>query len=236
MTIRVLLADDQALLRATFRLLLEAEADIEVVGEAATGAEAVTLARDTRADLVLMDIRMPDMDGIEAAGRITRDDALAGVRVLVLTTFETDELVVAALRAGASGFLGKGVRPEELLNAVRVVAAGESLLSPAATTALIERFLAQPKPAQPKPADEVPAARSGALAELTAREREITALVGAGLSNQEIADRLFISAATAKTHVNRAMMKTGSGDRAQLVVFAYETGLTVPRSARDAGR
>ena len=241
MTIRVLLADDQALLRATFRLLLEAEADIEVVGEAASGAEAVTLARDTRADLVLMDIRMPDMDGIEATGRITGDDALAGVRVLILTTFETDELVVAALRAGASGFLGKGVRPEELLHAVRVVAAGESLLSPAATTALIERFLAQPKPAQPKPAgpagaDGVPPERSGALADLTAREREITALVGAGLSNQEIADRLFISAATAKTHVNRAMMKTGSVGRAQLVVFAYETGLTVPRSARGDDR
>jgi len=236
MTIRVLLADDQALLRATFRLLLEAEADIEVVGEAATGAEAVALARDTRADLVLMDIRMPGMDGIEAAGRITRDDALAGVKVLVLTTFETDELVVAALRAGASGFLGKGVRPEELLHAVRVVAAGESLLSPAATTALIERFLAPPKPAEAGLAEAGPEGAARAPAGLTAREREITALVGAGLSNQEIADRLFISTATAKTHVNRAMMKTGSSDRAQLVVFAYETGLTVPRSARGAER
>jgi DNA-binding NarL/FixJ family response regulator len=246
MTIRVLLADDQALLRATFRLLLEAEADIEVVGEAATGTEAVALAREKRADLVLMDIRMPDMDGIEAARRITGDDALAGVRVLVLTTFETDELVVAALRAGASGFLGKGVRPEELLHAVRVVAAGESLLSPAATTALIERFLAPPKPAEAGradagraeagPAGAGPEGAERAPAGLTAREREITALVGAGLSNQEIADRLFISTATAKTHVNRAMMKTGSSDRAQLVVFAYETGLTVPRSARGAER
>jgi DNA-binding NarL/FixJ family response regulator len=216
-TIRVLLADDQALLRATFRLLLDAEDDIDVVGEAATGAAAVDLARDTRADLVLMDIRMPGMDGIEATRLITGDDDLAGVRVLILTTFETDEFVVAALRAGASGFLGKGVDPEDLLGAIRTVAAGESLLSPAATTTLIARFLAQPA--------SVPGPARGTLAGLTTREREIVTLVGRGLSNQEIADLLFISTATAKTHVNRSMMKTASRDRAQLVVFAYENGL-----------
>ncbi|MBT8226900.1 MAG: response regulator transcription factor [Dactylosporangium sp.] len=222
MTIRVLLADDQALLRATFRLLLNSAPDIEVVAEASTGAEAVTQARTALVDVVLMDIRMPDMDGIEATGRITADEALAGVKVLVLTTFETDELVVAALRAGASGYLGKGVDPASLLQAIHTVAAGESLLSPAATTALIGRFLAQPDPT-----------RGGlvvGLSELTAREREITTLVGAGLSNTEIAQRLFISPATAKTHVNRAMMKIGARDRAQLVVFAYEIGLVVPRS------
>ncbi|BCY08540.1 response regulator transcription factor [Actinoplanes sp. L3-i22] len=227
MTIRLLLADDQALLRATFRLLLDAQPGIEVVGEAATGAEAVTLARELRADVILMDIRMPDMDGIEATRRISGDEALAGVRVLILTTFETDEFVVSALRAGASGFLGKGVNPEELISAVRTVAAGDSLLSPAATTALIGRFLAQPAPARPL----VGAPQyARALADLTTREREITVLAGAGLSNQEIADRLTISTATAKTHINRAMMKTGSRDRAQLVVFAYETGLVAPRS------
>ena len=221
MTIRVLLADDQALLRATFRLLLDSAPDLEVVAEAATGDEAVERARSARADVVLMDIRMPGTDGIEATRRITSDESLAGVRILVLTTFETDELVVAALRAGASGYLGKGVDPEALLQAVRTVAAGESLLSPAATTALIERFLTQPE------------ARSGTvlpgLSELTAREREITVLAGAGLSNNEIAEELFISPATAKTHVNRAMMKIGARDRAQLVVFAYENGLVVPR-------
>ena len=225
MTIRVLLADDQALLRATFRLLLDSAPDLEVVAEAATGDEAVERARSARADVVLMDIRMPGTDGIEATRRITSDEALAGVKILVLTTFETDELVVAALRAGASGYLGKGVEPEALLQAVRTVAAGESLLSPVATTALIERFLTQPE------------ARSGTflpgLAELTAREREIAVLVGAGLSNTEIAEELFISPATAKTHVNRAMMKVGARDRAQLVVFAYENGLVVP--GRRAG-
>ncbi|SDS31519.1 response regulator [Actinoplanes derwentensis] len=224
MTIRILLADDQALLRATFRLLLDAEPDIEVVGEAANGAEAVDLARRTRADLVLMDIRMPEMDGIEATRRITGDDDLAGVRVLILTTFETDEFVVSALHAGASGFLGKGVNPEDLLQAVRTVAAGESLLSPSATTALIERFLAQ-SPAPGPQAQAASSHRPEALADLTPREREITVLVAAGLSNDEIGVRLFISSSTAKTHVNRAMMKTGSRDRAQLVVFAYENGL-----------
>jgi DNA-binding NarL/FixJ family response regulator len=219
MTIRVLLADDQALLRATFRLLLDSTPDIEVVAEASTGAEAVARARSARADIVLMDIRMPDMDGIEATRRITADDALAGVKVLILTTFETDELVVAALRAGASGFLGKGVAPGALLDAIRTVAAGEQLLSPAATRALIERVITHPDPAS----KQMPG-----MAELTDREREVTQLVGGGLSNTEIGERLYISSSTAKTHVNRAMMKTGARDRAQLVVLAYETGLVSP--------
>jgi DNA-binding NarL/FixJ family response regulator len=220
-TIRVVVADDQELLRATFRLLLDSEPDMRVVAEAATGAEAVAQAREARADLVLMDIRMPDMDGIEATRLITADEALAGVKILILTTYETDELVVAALQAGASGYLGKGTRPQALLEAIRTVTAGESLLSPAATTALIGRFLSQPRP---------PHGRLAAgLSELTAREREITTLVGVGLSNEEIADQLFISPATAKTHVNRAMMKAGARDRAQLVVFAYEAGLVAPR-------
>jgi DNA-binding NarL/FixJ family response regulator len=220
MTIRVLLADDQALLRATFRLLLDSTPDIEVVAEASTGAEAVARARSSRADLVLMDIRMPDVDGIEATRRITADDALAGVKILVLTTFETDELVVAALRAGASGFLGKGVAPEALLDAIRTVAAGDQLLSPAATRALIERVITRP--------DLVSWQDTPGMAELTDREREVTQLVGGGLSNTEIAQRLYISPSTAKTHVNRAMMKTGARDRAQLVVLAYETGLVSP--------
>lgn len=219
MTIRVLLADDQALLRATFRLLLDSTPDIEVVAEASTGAEAVARARSSRADLVLMDIRMPDVDGIEATRQITADDALAGVKILVLTTFETDELVVAALRAGASGFLGKGVDPEALLDAIRTVAAGDQLLSPAATRALIERVITHPDPAS----KQMPG-----MAELTDREREVTQLVGGGLSNTEIGERLYISSSTAKTHVNRAMMKTGARDRAQLVVLAYETGLVSP--------
>ncbi|HEY0186661.1 MAG TPA: response regulator transcription factor [Cellulomonas sp.] len=217
MTVRVLLADDQALLRATFRLLLDATDDIEVVGEAATGAEAVALTRSSRADLVLMDIRMPDMDGIEATRRITADEALDGVRVLMLTTFETDDLVLGALRAGASGFLGKGVEPEALIDAIRTVAAGDRLLSPAATRAVVQRLLDQPEP-QARP--EVPG-----IADLTEREREITTLVAQGLSNSEIAERLYISPATAKTHVNRAMMKTSARDRAQLVYLAYQAGL-----------
>jgi len=217
MTVRVILADDQALLRATFKLLLDSTEDIEVVGDASTGAEAVALARSTRADLVVMDIRMPDMDGIEATRRITADEDLAGVKVLVLTTFETDDLVMAALRAGASGFLGKGVDPQALISAIRTVAGGEQLLSPMATRSLIGRFLTQPEPA---PRRAVPG-----LGDLTEREREITVLVAAGLSNIEIGERLFISPATVKTHVNRAMMKTSARDRAQLVVFAYEAGL-----------
>ncbi|MDJ0458642.1 response regulator transcription factor [Arthrobacter sp. NQ7] len=217
MTIRVLLVDDQALLRGTFKLLLESAPDMEVVGEASTGAEAVHHALSERADVVLMDIRMPDMDGIEATRRITGNEDLAGVKILVLTTFETDELVVEAIRAGASGFLGKGVDPADLLDAIRTVASGEALLSPVATTALITQFLARPHVNSNSFA-------SG-LNELTARELEITALVGSGLSNTEIAERLFISPATAKTHLHRAMMKTNSRDRAQLVVFAYQNGL-----------
>ncbi|MER7274839.1 response regulator transcription factor [Dactylosporangium sp. NPDC000244] len=220
MTIRVLLADDQALLRATFRLLLDAAPDIEVVGEASTGDEAVAKALQTGPDVVLMDIRMPGSDGITATGRIAGAQTLAGTRVLILTTFETDEHVLAALRAGASGFLGKGVDPADLLQAIRTVAAGESLLSPAATTALIARFLAVPEQAAIN--------ADARLDELTTREREIVALAGGGLSNDEIGRRLSISAATAKTHVNRAMMKIGARDRAQLVVFAYETGLVTP--------
>jgi DNA-binding NarL/FixJ family response regulator len=221
-TVRVLLADDQALLRATFRLLVDSAPDLEVVAEASTGLEALRQARRDRADVVVMDIRMPDMDGIEATRRITADEDLAGVRVLVLTTYETDDVVIEALRAGASGFLGKGVDPAGLLDAIRTVAAGEQLLSPAATTALVSRFLAQ-----------VPVARRPevTLDPLTAREREITALVARGMSNEEIAQHLVISPATAKTHVNRAMTKTRSRDRAQLVVYAYETGLVTP----DAG-
>jgi len=215
--VRVVLADDQALLRATFRLLLDASPGIDVVGEAANGAEALERVREQPVDVVVMDLRMPEVDGIEATRRITADPALAAVRVLVLTTFETDELVLAALRAGASGFLGKGVAPEALVAGIRTVAAGDRLLSPAATRALIERALAVPEPAA---ARTVPG-----FDELTPRESEIVGLVAAGLSNEEIAARLVISPATAKTHVNRSMMKTGARDRAQLVVLAYEAGL-----------
>lgn len=228
MTIRVLLADDQALLRSTFRLLLESAPDIVVVGEAADGEQAVALARSQRAEVVLMDVRMPGVDGIEATRRITQDEALAGVKVLILTTFENDDVVAAALRAGASGFLGKGVDPAALLTGIRTVAAGDSLLSPAATTALISRLLATPDPTPSRP--------GSGLASLTDRERELTALVARGLSNGEIAERLVISAATVKTHVNRAMMKTGARDRAQLVVVAYENGLVAapePRVGRE---
>lgn len=222
MTIRVVLADDQELLRATFRLLIDSAPDLEVVGEAATGTQAIARARELAPDVVLMDIRMPELDGIEATAQICADQALTGVRVLILTTFEVDEHVLAALRAGASGFLGKGVTPQGLLAALRTVADGEQLLSPAATRAMVERVLAQPQVST----EGSPA--SAGLGDLTDREREITQLVGTGLSNGQIAERLFISPATAKTHVNRAMMKTGSRDRAQLVVFAYESGLVVP--------
>jgi DNA-binding NarL/FixJ family response regulator len=217
MTIRVVLADDQALVRAGFRVLVDSAPDLAVVGEAATGREAVTLARSARADVVLMDIRMPELDGLAATRQISADEDLAGVRVLILTTFEIDEYVFAALRAGASGFLGKGVAPEELLDAIRVIARGEALLSPAATASLIARFLAQPDyPVRDSPA---------VLDVLTGREREVLTFVAAGLSNDEIAERLLLSPLTAKTHVNRAMVKLGARDRAQLVVIAYETGL-----------
>jgi DNA-binding NarL/FixJ family response regulator len=217
MTIRVLLADDQALLRGTFKLLIDAQPDMEVVAEASNGREAARMARSERADLVVMDIRMPEMDGIEATRLIGQDEDLAGVKVLVLTTFEEDELVIEALRAGASGFLGKGVEPAQLLDAVRLVAAGEALLSPAATKGLIARVLTQPAPG-----DLVDPRR---LATLTPREREVLSLVATGLSNSDIAERLFVTPVTVKTHANRAMAKLGARDRAQLVVIAYETGL-----------
>lgn len=220
MTIRVLLADDQNLIRAGFRVLVDSAPDLEVVGEATTGLEAVALARTTRADVVLMDIRMPDLDGLGATRQITEDESLAGVRVLILTTFEVDEYVLQALRAGASGFLGKGVDPAELLDAIRVVARGDALLSPAATKGLIARFLSQPEDS----AAIVPAQ----LDLLTEREREVLMLVAAGLSNDDIAERLVVSPLTAKTHVNRAMTKLGARDRAQLVVIAYQSGLVRP--------
>jgi DNA-binding NarL/FixJ family response regulator len=220
MPVRVLLADDQALVRAGFRALLEAEDGLEVVAEAADGESAIAAAREHAPDVVLMDIRMPRLDGLEATAAITADPALAGTRVLVLTTFELDEYVFGALRAGASGFLLKDVEPADLLAAIRVVAAGEALLAPRVTRRLIEAFAA--RPAASLPADQ------RALDELTTREREVLGLVGAGLSNQEIAERLVVSPLTAKTHVSPLFMKLGVRDRAQLVVLAYETGLVVP--------
>jgi DNA-binding NarL/FixJ family response regulator len=219
-TVRVLLADDQRLILAGFRVLIDSAADLEVVGVATTGAEAVTMARQTRADVVLMDIRMPEMDGIEATRRITGDEDLAGVRVLILTTFEIDENVLRALRAGASGFLSKGVEPADLLDGIRTVARGEALLSRRATQALITQFLEQPAPAS--------AAVAASLDQLTDREREIVALVGGGLSNDEVAQRLFVSPLTVKTHISRAMTKLAARDRAQLVMLAYQSGLIRP--------
>jgi DNA-binding NarL/FixJ family response regulator len=219
-TIRVLLADDQPLLRASFTTLIETAPDLQVVGEARTGREVVGLARQTRADVVLMDIRMPDLDGLSATRLITADEDLAGVRVLILTTFEIDEYVFEALRSGASGFLGKSAEPDELLNAIRVVHRGDALLSPAATRSLIARYLARPD------RGDIPSPER--LSGLTDREREVLALVGSGLSNEDIATHLTVSPHTVKTHVNRAMAKLGAHDRAQLVVIAYETGLLSP--------
>ncbi|MPZ26881.1 MAG: response regulator [Micromonosporaceae bacterium] len=216
--IRVLLADDQALVRAGFRALLDAEPDIEVVGEAGDGAQAVRLAGQTRPDLVLMDIRMPGTDGLEATRRIAADPALQDTRIVILTTFELDEYVFEALRVGAAGFLVKDTEPADLVRGVRAVAAGDALLSPGVTRRVIEQFAV--RAASPRP--------PRALAELTDREREVTALVGAGLSNDEIAQKLVVSRATAKTHVSRAMGQLGARDRAQLVVFAYEAGLVRP--------
>ncbi|GEK04137.1 response regulator transcription factor [Streptomyces sp. NPDC003388] len=223
MTIRVLLADDQALLRSAFRVLVDSESDMEVVGEASDGAEAVRLARERAADVVLMDIRMPGTDGLAATRLISADPGLAQVHVVILTTFEVDDYVVQSLRAGACGFLGKGSEPEELLNAIRVAAGGEALLSPAATKGLIARFLAQGDDDGRDPA------RSERLGALTGREREVLVQVAGGHSNDEIAERLEVSPLTVKTHVNRAMAKLGARDRAQLVVIAYESGLVRPR-------
>ncbi|MGH9139250.1 MAG: response regulator transcription factor [Acidimicrobiales bacterium] len=221
--IQVALADDQALVRAGFRVLLDAEPGVEVVGEAANGIEAVEIVRSTRPDVVLMDIRMPGMDGIEATRRIVADTDLAGVRILILTTFELDEYIVDALRAGASGFLVKDTEPVELLRAIRVVAEGESLLSPSVTRRLIGEFVSRVD------RQAAASARAPELDVLTDREREVLALVGNGLSNEEIAAKLFISTATARTHVSRTMMKLRARDRAQLVVAAYESGVVTPR-------
>jgi DNA-binding NarL/FixJ family response regulator len=216
--IRVLIADDQELVRAGFRALLDAQADLEVVGEADDGRHAVQLARELHPHVVLMDIRMPVLDGLAATREIASDGRLADVRIVILTTFELDEYVFEAIRSGAAGFLVKDTKPAELVEAVRVVAGGEALLSPSVTRRLIGEFATRAK----KPP------RSEALTELTDREREVMALAGTGLSNEEIARRLVVSSATAKTHVSRAMIKLGARDRAQLVVLAYETGLVRP--------
>jgi DNA-binding NarL/FixJ family response regulator len=219
MTIRVVLADDQALIRSGFRVLIDSAEDLEVVGEAATGDDAVRLARSTRADVVLMDIRMPGTDGIAATRAITDDDDLAGVKVVVLTTFEIDAYVIEAVRAGASGFLSKSIEPADLLDAIRTVAGGDALLSPKATQALLAEFAT---------AGTGPAIPADRLADLTTREREMMTLAAHGLSNDQIAERLFLSPLTVKTHINRAMMKLAVRDRAQLVVLAYQSGLVRP--------
>jgi DNA-binding NarL/FixJ family response regulator len=217
--IRVVLVDDQALVRGGFRALLDAQDDIEVVGEAANGDDAIALVRAERPDIVLMDIRMPGLDGLSATATLAADPTLAGSRIVILTTFELDEYVFEALRIGAAGFLVKDTEPAELIRAVRAVAEGDALLSPGVTRRLIEEFANRAK----VPVDAAP------LRELTDREREVVALVGEGLSNDEIAERLIMSPATAKTHVSRAMIKVGARDRAQLVVLAYESGLVRPR-------
>ena len=218
--IRVLIADDQPLMRTGFRMILDAEPDLEVVGEAADGAEAVRLAAGARADVVLMDVRMPGMDGIEATRRLAGDGVQDPVRVLILTTFDLDEYVLSALRAGASGFLLKDVPPEDLVDAIKVVAAGDALLAPSVTRRLLDRFASN----LPDPA----AARPAALDTLTARELEVLGLVARGMSNAEIAEHLVVSETTVKTHVGRVLAKLDLRDRVQAVVLAYETGIVRP--------
>ncbi|MGW5276892.1 response regulator transcription factor [Streptomyces sp. NPDC004044] len=218
MTIRVLLADDQALLRDTFRILINSSSDLEVVGEASDGAEAITLTGTLHPDIVIMDIRMPGTDGLAATTAICADPNLSAVRILILTTFETDEYVARALRAGASGFLGKDVTADALLDAIRTVADGDALLSPAATKMLVSRFLVTPEPA-------VDAELPKQLSSLTAREREVMILAARGMSNTDIADTLCLSPLTIRTHIQRAMTKLHARDRAQLVVVAYQSGL-----------
>jgi len=220
--IRVAVADDQALVRSGFAVLLRSADGIDVVGEASDGREAVELARGARPDVILMDVRMPDMDGLEATRRITSDPATESTRVLILTTFDLDEYVFEALRAGASGFLLKDTLPDDLLAAVRVVAEGEALLAPTVTRRLIEQFVQQPVATRPEP--------NPGLLLLTDREREVLAAVARGLSNAEIGEQLFMSHATAKTHVSRLLTKLGARDRAQLVMLAYEAGVVVPGS------
>ncbi|MFF8096218.1 response regulator [Streptomyces sp. NPDC016675] len=221
MTIRVLLADDQALLRATFRILIDSDPDMTVVAEATDGQQAVQLTLEHHPDVVLMDIRMPGTDGLAATADICARTELWSTRVLILTTFENDENVAVALRSGASGFLGKDVGPDVLLAGIRTVAAGDSLLSPTATRALITRFLASP-------ADRVPLTAPERLTLLTEREREVMALAALGKSNHEIADQLVLSHLTVRTHISRAMTKLNARDRAQLVVIAYQSGLVRP--------
>ncbi|MEY9855509.1 DNA-binding NarL/FixJ family response regulator [Catenulispora sp. GAS73] len=219
MTIRVLVADDQALVRGSFSLLVDSAPDLSSVGQAATGAEAVELAEREHPDVVLMDIRMPGMDGIEATRRITAASPTPPIRVLILTTFNIDEYVFTALRAGASGFLLKDTPPADLLAAIRVVAAGEALLSPSVTRRLIEEFTRRPEPSR-RPL--------GVLEDTTDREREVLTLVGLGMSNDEIAAHLHVSLSTAKTHIGRLLMKLDARDRAQLVIAAYDAGLVKP--------
>ncbi|MGC4867432.1 response regulator [Micromonospora sp. DT53] len=221
--IRVLIADDQALLRGSFRLLVDLSPDCETVGEAGTGVEAVALTGQHRPDVVLMDVRMPEMDGIEATRRICADPATAGTRVIILTTFDLDEYVYGALRAGASGFLLKDTPPADLLTGIRVVAAGEGLLAPTVTRRLIDEFARQPEPTRPLPRQ---------LDGVTDREREVLALIARGLSNTELAAHLNLSQATVKTHVGRLLTKLAVRDRAQLVIVAYETGLVGPGGLR----